>query len=471
MPFLQPNVTYTGNAQALFVPMGAGNVVPGEIIFSDGIEVRGAGILAQNCAIAADGVDGTISAVIDSARVQMRKEVVDVGAGNTALNNIGIAFTTFVDTEDVPLFNLAVGSDSAVLPYKQDTLGLYISNQAETPVLQAVYEVDAIGNLTFQNGAIRVAGGLTPGEGATGEQATFVIANADASYVSVKAPDESRFDIGIGATTGERWTENELSIWSLPHAGAPKEVLHVGATGIAAFPQETVIVGSTGGAKHTEVVSGVEFSGVKMVGADGVSSGVLAYGTGVDAIWPAGQLALQQVGATGVYTNALTVAPNAEVDITNYLTIAGLPVPKTRAVPYVGLTGSPATNIPIAPGGANVDISAEFAVKAGHTYRVSVQGFWQSADTNPTLTGMYVITTGDSSVTQVGIGGTINNQTGIQFDRTYMATFVPLTDSATCKIIATNSSTTETTLFIINAAVPGNAPAVVVEDLGVLPNA
>jgi hypothetical protein len=309
MPRLAPNITYAAT-QPLFVPMGAGNIVPGEIIFEDGIEVRGAGVLAQDCGIAADGVDGTISAVIDSARVQMRKEVVDVGGGNTGLNNIGVAFTRFVDTEGVPVFNLAVGSDSAVLPYKMDTFGLYTSDQSEPPLIGAVYEVDALGNFTFQNGAMKVAGG-----NATAEQATFVIADADASYIGVKAPDQSRFDIGIGATSGERWTENELSIWSIPNPGAPKEVLHVGATGIAAFPQETVIVGSTGAGKHTEVVSGVEFSGVKMVGADGVSSGVLAYGTGVDAIWPAGQLALQQVGATGVYTNVITIPASGEVGI------------------------------------------------------------------------------------------------------------------------------------------------------------
>lgn len=302
MPFLQPNVTYTGNAQALFVPMGSGNVVPSEITFADGINVDAPGIVVNNSTIAVDGVSSIITAGVNSSRVGI---LVRGDAETEVLERSGVEFTNFIDQEGVPAYRISIGGGGATGVDKENVLGLYVSNQAEPPVETAVFEV----------------------------------------------------------------------------------------------------------------------------------------------------------GATGA------------MDIKVPLTIDGQPVPRVRKVPYVGLTGTPATTIQIAAGSTNVVICEQFSVKAGHTYRASVQGFWNSADPAPTLTGMYVITTGDSSITQVGMGGCVNNATGVKFGETTTATFVPLTDSDTCQIVAINSSASFITSFIINATVPGNAPAVVVEDLGVLPSA
>jgi hypothetical protein len=165
----------------------------------------------------------------------------------------------------------------------------------------------------------------------------------------------------------------------------------------------------------------------------------------------------------GPFVEALTVDVNALVKV------AGAPVAKPSKVAYVGLVG---TDITVAAGQASAQvISANFAVKAGHTYRVSVQcsianGDPSTAQTN--FTALYASTSPGTSVQQVSLGAVQNTQTVSAGDRAWSCVFVAVSDSAACKVECFNSSATNASVLTLNAVNVANAPSVLVEDLGIL---
>lgn len=174
------------------------------------------------------------------------------------------------------------------------------------------------------------------------------------------------------------------------------------------------------------------------------------------------------VQSLSLQPNGATLSGPLEVQ-TGGITIGGKPVAKPSKVAYVGLVG---TDITVAPGQVSAQvISADFAVQAGHTYRVSVQCSIANADPSTAqtnFTALYASTSPGTSVQQVSLGAVQNTQTISASDRAWSCVFVAVSDSATCKVECFNSSATDPSILTLNAANVANAPSVLVEDLGII---
>jgi hypothetical protein len=173
-------------------------------------------------------------------------------------------------------------------------------------------------------------------------------------------------------------------------------------------------------------------------------------------------------GNTTINSQGTLIVPNG-VDLSGVVVINGAPVTRAFKVAYVGVVSGAITvpaNLPEAQ-----TISANFAVKAGHTYRVSVQCSIANDDTSTAEannTILYVSTDPATSVEQVGLGSVQNSLTGATADKAYSAVFVAISDSTTCHIECFNGSTTESSIVTLNPVSLANAPSVLVEDLGLI---
>lgn len=185
----------------------------------------------------------------------------------------------------------------------------------------------------------------------------------------------------------------------------------------------------------------------------------------------------QIVSASGLEVASISVdssgntfinSPEAVI-IPGSLSVDGVPVAKSSKVAYVGLVG---TDITVAAGQVSAQtISANFAVQAGHTYRVSVQCSIANADPSTLQTNfsaLYCTTDPSLSVEQVSLGAIQNAQTTSGSDRTWTCVFVAVSNSTTCHIECFNSSATNDSILTLNTINVANAPSVLVEDLGLI---
>lgn len=140
------------------------------------------------------------------------------------------------------------------------------------------------------------------------------------------------------------------------------------------------------------------------------------------------------------------------------------PVARPSKVAYVGLVGT----VISVPASTTQTISNNFSVKAGHTYRVTVQCRLVNADATATTFSELLLTTGDASITQVGLGSTLTSQSANVGEQAFIAVCVATADSANAHIICVNSSATDATDITLNAVDVANAPSILVEDLGVI---
>jgi hypothetical protein len=167
-----------------------------------------------------------------------------------------------------------------------------------------------------------------------------------------------------------------------------------------------------------------------------------------------------------------TILNNANV--TGSLTIDNKPVAKASKVAWVGLGGANNDTITIPINTSAQNVSANFAVVAGHTYRVTAQFRLECGDDSDINAIMYVnITTEpNASIESIGMAGVRSaGTTGGVLDNTtcYSALFVPTASVATCRLIAGNTSLTDSgALKISSVGQPQDSPNILLEDLGVL---
>jgi len=165
----------------------------------------------------------------------------------------------------------------------------------------------------------------------------------------------------------------------------------------------------------------------------------------------------------GIYANQGGDSPFVEalsVDSSAVVKIAGKPVCSPEKVAFVGVSG---TAITLAVGAQT--ISADFTVKANHTYRVTVQGHIVSGDTTP---GAFVeLAVIDGSGVIVGLGRQIGGPNNDNGEKAYSGIFVAPADSAVYKVQSVNA-TVASASFELNATSASINPTVLVEDLGVL---
>jgi hypothetical protein len=141
------------------------------------------------------------------------------------------------------------------------------------------------------------------------------------------------------------------------------------------------------------------------------------------------------------------------------------PVASPSKVAYVGVSG---TDISV-PASTTQTISANFAVKNGHTYRVTVQCQLLNADaTAGVFTELLLTTNPDSAVQQVGLGSVLSADSSNTAEKAYTTVFVATADSSLAHIVCVNSSATDASTVRLNAVDVANAPSVLVEDLGVI---
>jgi hypothetical protein len=181
----------------------------------------------------------------------------------------------------------------------------------------------------------------------------------------------------------------------------------------------------------------------------------------------------------GGIIKCVDIAPNGQVNIpvqlnTNQILLAGKPVAKASKVAWVGLGGVNADTITIPANTTAQNVSANFAVVAGHTYRVTAQFRLECADNTDPNAIMYVNITSEpnASVESIGVAGVLSaNTTSGVLDNTtcYSALFVPTASVATCRLIAGNTSTTDSgALKISSVGQPQDSPNILLEDLGIL---
>jgi hypothetical protein len=181
----------------------------------------------------------------------------------------------------------------------------------------------------------------------------------------------------------------------------------------------------------------------------------------------------------GGIIKCIDVAPNGQVNLpvqlnTPDILLAGKPVAKASKVAWVGLGGANLDTITIPINTSAQNVSANFAVVAGHTYRVTAQFRLECGDNSDINAIMYVnITTEpNASVESIGMAGVRSaGTTGGVLDNTtcYSALFVPTNSVATCRLIAGNTSLTNSgALKISSVGQPGDSPNILLEDLGVL---
>jgi hypothetical protein len=182
---------------------------------------------------------------------------------------------------------------------------------------------------------------------------------------------------------------------------------------------------------------------------------------------------------TGSIVKCIDVAPDGEVNVpvqlnTNEIRLAGKPVAKASKVDWVDLSGINGDTISIPANTIAQNVSANFAVVAGHTYRVTAQFRLECADeANPNAFIYVNITTEpNSSVESIGMTAVLSagTTTGPLNNTTcHTALFVPTASVATCRLIAGNTSlTTAARLKISTVGQPQDSPNILLEDLGVL---
>jgi hypothetical protein len=181
----------------------------------------------------------------------------------------------------------------------------------------------------------------------------------------------------------------------------------------------------------------------------------------------------------GSIVKCIDVAPSGNVGFpvsisTNEILLSGKPVAKASKVAWVGLGGVDVDTITIPANTTAQNVSANFAVVAGHTYRVTAQFRLECADNTDPNAIMYVNITSEpnASVESIGVAGVLSAGTvGGPLGNTtcYSALFVPTASVATCRLIAGNTSTTDSgALKISSVGQPQDSPNILLEDLGVL---
>jgi hypothetical protein len=193
----------------------------------------------------------------------------------------------------------------------------------------------------------------------------------------------------------------------------------------------------------------------------------------------AGHLETFSYPAGGGIIKCIDIAPDGEVNIpvqinANEILLAGKPVAKASKVAWVGLGGVNADTITIPVNTTAQNVSANFAVVAGHTYRVTAQFRLECGDNTDPNAIMYVNITSEpnASVESIGVAGVLSAGTvGGPLGNTtcYSALFVPTASVATCRLIAGNTSLTDSgALKISSVGQPEDSPNILLEDLGVL---
>ena len=175
------------------------------------------------------------------------------------------------------------------------------------------------------------------------------------------------------------------------------------------------------------------------------------------------QYASGQSNILGLYDPANTLKASVEMNQEG-TKVDSYPVARPSKVAYVGLVGTVIT----VPASTTQTISNNFSVKAGHTYRVSVQCRLVNADATATTFSELLLTTGDASIAQVGLGSTLTSQSANVGEQAFIAVCVATADSANAHIVCVNSSATDATDVTLNAVDVANAPSILVEDLGVI---
>lgn len=161
-----------------------------------------------------------------------------------------------------------------------------------------------------------------------------------------------------------------------------------------------------------------------------------------------------------------SLVSTATLNATSSAFVAGKPVVVPSKVAWVGVSGSPPTiTVPIS---TTQTISANFSVRAGRTYRVSLNAIVQNTSTEMDTFSQLILTTDPSTSVQQVIMGTVVNGTSFFTTIPYMAVFTAISDSSTAHIVCQNSSALQPTSILINAASLANNPNILVEDLGVL---
>lgn len=181
----------------------------------------------------------------------------------------------------------------------------------------------------------------------------------------------------------------------------------------------------------------------------------------------------------GGIIKCIDVAPNGQVNLpvqlnTPAILLDGKPVAKPSKVAWVGLGGASVDTITIPASTPAQNVSANFAVVTGHTYRVTAQFRLECADdADPNaIIFVNVTTLPGGSIENVGMAGVKSAGTSSgPLDNTtcYSALFVATADSSTCRLSAGNTSTTDSAyLKISTVGQPADSPNILVEDLGVL---
>jgi hypothetical protein len=182
---------------------------------------------------------------------------------------------------------------------------------------------------------------------------------------------------------------------------------------------------------------------------------------------------------TGSIVKCIDIDPSGNVGFpvqinTNQILLAGKPVAKASKVAWVGLGGVDNDTITIPISTAAQNVSANFAVVAGHTYRVTAQFRLECEDDTDVNAIMYVNITSEpnASVESIGMVGVKSAGTSSgPLDNTscYSALFVPTASVATCRLIAGNTSATDVALLKISSVgQPQDSPNILLEDLGIL---
>jgi hypothetical protein len=175
-------------------------------------------------------------------------------------------------------------------------------------------------------------------------------------------------------------------------------------------------------------------------------------------------------------TQALSLVPGGNTVLLNVGSPPSPPTPGYTVSKILGNDGTPGTNGLEWTVGTNGEsaLTNAFTVNTGHLYRISVfLDQAQNNDTTNSTTRIKITQAGDSTQTLVSLyavnNQTINSSDPIQGAQPLQVVFVPLFSSI--QIYATNTSSTDTSLIVLNngKAVSYLGVGFILEDMGEAP--
>lgn len=132
MPLLQPNIVRTGNGDDMYVPMGAGNVIPEAVTFAGEVFMNG-GVTLNNIGLTTVGEDVTVTEGASLTAIDGNCRVI------TSAITQEVAYIDMTgNTDDGPVVRLAVGGGSAVAPFETYKFGIYATQGGASPFVEAL---------------------------------------------------------------------------------------------------------------------------------------------------------------------------------------------------------------------------------------------------------------------------------------------------------------------------------------------